>query len=85
MAFARAMRVTVRLGATVWHQNPRSRTLQAYSHDGKTQLDVTGQPLGRGSQLLVTHRQLPTYFVAGDDGTLSSDFIDIYTQQAAER
>jgi hypothetical protein len=67
------------------HQDSQSHTLQAFLNHGKTSLNVSVQPRGQGSHLDVSHQNLPTYFIAGDDGTLSDDFLTLYTEQAAQR
>jgi hypothetical protein len=82
--FARAVRVTMQLGGTVWQQDSKSRTLQAFVQ-AKTRLDVSVQPRGQGSRLEVAHQNLPTYVAAGEDGTLSDAFLALYTQNAARR
>jgi hypothetical protein len=83
-AFARAIRVTMQMGGTLWQQDARSRTLQAFI-EAKTSLTIHVEPRGQGSRLHVTHQNLPTYFAPGDDGTLSDQFLALYTQQAARR
>jgi len=83
-AFAQAVRVTMQMGGTLWQQDAKSRTLQAFMQ-AKTRLDVSVEPHGQGSRLHVAHQNLPTYVAAGEDGTLSEEFLTRYAQQAARR
>ena len=84
VAFARAVRVTMQMGGTLWHQDARSHTLQAFI-DTKASLTIHVEPRGQGSRLQVMHQNLPTYFATGDDGTLSDQFLVLYTQHASRR
>src|SRR6266545_1548971 len=77
-AYARALRLTLAMGGTLWQHDAQLRMFQAYLNNAKTQLTVLVHPLGKGSQLEVTHQNLSTYFVAGDDGRLSDEFLDRY-------
>ena len=77
-AYARALRLTLAMGGTLWQHDAQLRMFQAYLNNAKTQLTVLEHPLGKGSQLEVTHQNLSTSFVAGDDGRLSDEFLDRY-------
>lgn len=82
--YARAMRVTMEMGGTLWQQDARSRTLQAFL-EAKVSLTIQVEPRAGGSRLYVTHQNLPTYFTRGDDGTLSEQFLARYTHYATRR
>jgi hypothetical protein len=79
VAFLHALRVVNALGCTLWFQDRHTRTLQAYLHTA-TQLTVTVTPKRKGSELVVVHQNLPTYFGMGNDGMLSEQFLAHYTQ-----
>jgi hypothetical protein len=81
VAFVHALRVATAMGCTLWQQDRQTRTLQAYLTTStpmamtSTQLTVIVTPLRKGSELLVTHQTLPTYFGLGKDTELSDQFL----------
>jgi hypothetical protein len=83
-AFAHAVRVKMQMGGTLWRQDPQTRTLQTFLNYARTSLNVIVHARGQGSRLEVMHQNLPTYVVAGDVGTLSDDFLALYTQHTAQ-
>ena len=83
-AFRRALLIANDLGCTLWQQDRQNRTLQAF-YRSETQLTVSVQPQGKGSELQVVHQNLPTYFGQGTDGTLSDTFLARYAQSLAAK
>jgi hypothetical protein len=84
VAFTRSLLVMHALGCTISTQDRQSRTVQAF-YRAETQLTVSVQPKAKGSELQVTHQNLPTYFGQGNDGTLSDIFLARYAQSLAAK
>jgi hypothetical protein len=84
IAFTRSLLVLHGLGCTIWTQDRQSHTVQAF-YRTETQVTVSVQAKGKGSELQVVHQNLPSYFGQGSDGNLSDIFLARYAQSLAAK